>query len=260
MQSWGIEKGASFNGPSWSVSVEVFLYFMFFTICYLKLQNKKWILFLLIPAGVFIQFYYTIIGKGIYSFFLGALVYYLYVWMIKENRIKKYLPSLIILTVSIWVLLFVEYKFSFLQNIWIKQFPHVFPAKIPGSALSAFELGRNFVFRTFVSPCTILALALWETNKGILSKKLAWFGNCSYAMYLTHFSLQITFVLIADAFHINRLALRSPITLFIFFLILLPLSVIIYYYFELPAQEKIRDRFFKTKSPNVNIAEVKVPT
>jgi peptidoglycan/LPS O-acetylase OafA/YrhL len=260
MQSWGIEKGASFSGPSWSASVEVFLYLVFFIICYLKLQNKKWLLFLFIPAGIFLQYYYTLIGKGMYSFFLGGLVYYLYLWMIKENRAQKYLPALIVFTVLFWVFFFVEYQFSYLRDIWLKLYLHAFPYKTPESAQSAFELGKKFAFRTFVSPCTIITLTLWETSKGMLNKKWALLGNCSYAMYLIHFSLQITFVLIIDAFHINRLVLRSPITLFIFFLILIPLSLITYYYFELPAQEKLRNRFVKAKSPNVSIAEFKVPT
>ncbi|MEZ2335361.1 acyltransferase family protein [Mucilaginibacter sp. RCC_168] len=260
MQNWGFEKGASFNGPSWSASVEVFLYFIFFIICYLKLQNKKWLLFLLIPVGVFLQYYYTLIGKGMYSFFLGALVYYLYVWMLKENRVKKYLPALITFTVLLWVLMFAEYQLSYIRDIWMKQYPHIFHNSHPESALKVFDLGKNFVFRTFVSPSTILSLALWETNKGMLNKKWALLGNCSYAMYLIHFSLQITFVLIADAFHINRLAFHSPISLLIFFLILLPLSIGAYNYFELPAQQKLRDRFGKTKSSDAGIAEVKVPT
>jgi len=260
MQNWGFEKGPSFNGPSWSASVEVFLYLIFFSICYLKMQNKKWLLFLLIPVGAFMQYYFSLIGKGMYTFFLGALVYYLYVWLIKENRAKKYLPAIIIVTVSLWIFVFVEYRQSYIQNIWVRQFLHVFPNKTSQSAISAFGLGRNFFFRTFVSPCTILALALWETNKGMINKKWALLGNCSYAMYLIHFSLQIAFVLVADAFHINRLVFRSPITLFIFFLVLLPLSLITHYYFELPTQEKLRSRFFKTKSPDVSITEVKVTT
>ncbi|MEN0054106.1 MAG: acyltransferase [Mucilaginibacter sp.] len=260
MQSWGIEKGASFSGPSWSASVEVFLYLVFFVICYQKLQNKKWLLFLFIPAGVFLQYYYTLIGKGMYSFFLGGLVYYLYLWMIKENRAQKYLSVLTVFTVLFWVLFFVEYRFSFLQDIWSKLYLHAFPNKTLESAQSAFDLGKKFAFRTFLSPCTIITLTLWETCKGMLNKKWALLGNCSYAMYLIHFSLQITFVLIINAFHINRLVLRSPITLIVFFLILIPLSLIIHYYFELPTQEKLRNIFVKAKSPNVSIAEIKVPT
>jgi peptidoglycan/LPS O-acetylase OafA/YrhL len=258
MQSWGIEKGASFNGPSWSASVEAFLYLAFFAICYLKMQHNKWLLFILMPLGIFLQYYFSLIGKGMYSFFLGALVYYFYVWMLKENRTKKYLTALIVFTVLLWVVIFAEYYFDFLRNIFTKQYLHLFPGKNLASADTAFELGKKFLFRTVISPCTILSLALWETSKGAISKKWAVVGNCSYAMYLVHFSLQIVFVLLADAFHLDSSVFRSPITVFIFFLILIPLSIAIYYYFEFPAQEKIRRRFYKTSSRNIGVAEVEV--
>lgn len=261
MQNWGFEKGASFNGPSWSVSVEVFLYLMFFVICYFKMQSKKWLLLFLIPAGIFIQYYLTIIGKGMYSFFLGALVYYLYVWMIQENRTKKYLPMLIGLSVFLWILLCAEYQLNYFREIFGKQYLSIFPDQTAESVETAFALGKNFFFRTFVSPCTILTLALWETNrKRALSDKWALLGNCSYAMYLIHFSLQITFALVVDALHMDREILRSPSAVFIFFLILIPLSLLTYYYFELPAQEKIRARFYKKKLPDMTTAEVKVTT
>jgi peptidoglycan/LPS O-acetylase OafA/YrhL len=268
MQNWGFEKGPSFNGPAWSVSVEVFLYLVFFTICYLKLEKKKWLLFLFIPLGVFLQYYYTLIGKGMYTFFLGGLLYYVYIWILKENRIKKYLPVLTILTIAIIVLIIAEYQLSYFRDIFFKQYFHLLPGKSLKSAESAFALGRNFFFRTFVSPITVITLALWETSKGTLNKKWAVLGNCGYAIYLIHFALQIIFVLIVDAFHINRHVFRSPFTLLVFFLILLPLSLVTYYYFELPIQEKLRKKFSKAKGSNtgktnnddINVAGAKAKT
>jgi peptidoglycan/LPS O-acetylase OafA/YrhL len=260
MQTWGLEKGPSFNGPSWSVSVEVFLYFVFFAICYLRLQKKKILLLLFIPAGFLIQYVGSLLGKGMFSFFLGGLVYYLYLWIMQENRVKKFLPVLTTVTVFLWIYLFVEYRFSFIQDLWIKLCPHIMPGKDADATLTSFGQIRNFFFRVTVSPCTILTLALWETTKGMIHRRWALLGNCSYAMYLIHFPLQIIFVLVADMFHINRLAFRSPYTLLLFFLVLIPLSLVTYYYFELPAQEKLRSTLFKSNKPNVSIADVKIIT
>jgi peptidoglycan/LPS O-acetylase OafA/YrhL len=260
IQNWGFEKGPSFNGPSWSVSVEVFLYFLFFIICYLKLEKKKLLLFLLIPLGAFLQYYYSLIGKGMFTFFLGGLVYYLYVWMMKENRAPKYLPALIIVTVVLWAAMFAEYQFSYLQGIWIKLLHQVMPDKSTETALSLFGQLRNFFFRVAVSPFTILTLALWETTKGTFNRKWALPGNCSYAMYLIHYPLQIIFVLVVDWFHMSRLVLRSPGTLLLFFLLLIPLSMVTYYYFELPVQDKLRARFSKANKTRVKIADVNITT
>jgi peptidoglycan/LPS O-acetylase OafA/YrhL len=46
----------------------------------------------------------------------------------------------------------------------------------------------------------------------------------------------------------------------LFFLVLIPLSLVTYYYFELPAQEKLRSTLFKSNKPNVIIADVKITT
>ncbi|SEW49673.1 acyltransferase family protein [Chitinophaga arvensicola] len=260
MQNWGLEKGASFNGPSWSISVEVFLYFLFFIICYLKLQRKKWLLFLMIPAGVFLQSFTLLIGKGMYSFFLGALVYYLYVWMTKENRIRKYLPALTTITILLWAMILAEYHFSYIQGLWTQIVHQWLPGKNEEFITVTFGQIRNFFFRSTVSPCTILSLALWETKRDLISKKWALLGNCSYAIYLIHFPLQIIFVLTVDTFHISRYVLRSPYTMMLFFALLLPLSLLTYYYFELPAQEKIRDWFYKRYKRRTSIATVNVTT
>lgn len=260
LQSWGFEKGPSFNGPAWSASVEVFLYLVFFLVCYLRLQNKKVLLLLMLPIGAFLQYYFSLIGKGMYSFFLGALVYYWYIWLVKEHKANKTLPLLITITVSLWIMILAEYHLSFMQNLWLKYYPLVMPGKKPESALAAFGLLRNFFFRTAVAPCTVLTFALWETVKGTINSKWGIMGNCSYAMYLLHFPLMITFALGIDLFGINRMALHSPYTLLLFFLVLIPLSFVAYYYFELPAQEKIRATFFKKNKPNISITEVEIIT
>lgn len=267
MQNWGIEKGMSFNAPVWSVSVEVFLYLVFFSICYLKLQHKKWLLFLLIPAGVIIQYSFSLIGKGMYTFFLGGLIYYLYIWILKKNKTQKYLPALATLSVMLWAFVFTEYHFSYTRNLFIKEYLHVLPHKSPQSAEATFILGKNFFFRTFVSPATVLALALWETKRGTINKKWAVLGNCSYAMYLIHFSLMLLFALIVEVLHIDHGVFRSPVTLSIFFVILISLSIAAYYYFELPAQDKLRKKFSKVNhqdkvkidNADVKAVEAKIP-
>lgn len=260
MQNWGFEKGPSFNGPSWSVSAEVFLYLLFFVLCTLKLQKKKWLLILLVPLGAYIQFSLNVLGKGVFSFFYGGLIYYLYVWIMKENRVKKILPALTVITIFLWGYMFVEYYSSFILNIWLKTFGTAATGKDPSLVMKEWVFFRNQYFRTAVSPCTILTLVLWESTRNSISKRWSLLGNCSYAMYLIHFPLQIIFVLVVDMLQINRTIFHSPYMMLLFFAVLLPLSIMTYYYFELPAQEKIRSILFKPNKPNVSIADVKITT
>ncbi|ASZ13482.1 acyltransferase [Chitinophaga pendula] len=240
IQTWGFEKGPSFNGPSWSVSVEVFLYVVFFLICRLKWQSNKLLLLLLIPLGAVLQHYDLLIGKGLFSFFLGALVYYVYSWIIQRNRFGKYFTPILLLTCTLWILVVVEYHGGFLRTFYIDKIKELRPGISDTAAQTSYGVVRNLFFRVTVSPCTILLLALWETGKGTLSRHWAWIGNSSYAIYLLHFPLQIMFVLVAHQLGLSRSIMSHPLTLLLFFGILIPLSVLTYYYFELPVQDKMR--------------------
>jgi len=77
IQSWGFEKGYSFDYPSWSVSVEIFVYLLFFITCILI--SKRYItLIFMIFLGLFIMRTNTQIGMGILYFFIGGIIYEIY--------------------------------------------------------------------------------------------------------------------------------------------------------------------------------------
>ena len=56
--SWGLEKGYSFNGPVWSVSVEVLLYALFFLMC--RLLPVRTVVMAGISLAGFLSFLYRI--------------------------------------------------------------------------------------------------------------------------------------------------------------------------------------------------------
>jgi peptidoglycan/LPS O-acetylase OafA/YrhL len=81
--NWGLERGASFNGPAWSVSVEVLLYAVFYWASRRGLiQPWHLALFVLLGYGG------TLlpgpgpseIGGGVFSFFMGGLAYHYFVF------------------------------------------------------------------------------------------------------------------------------------------------------------------------------------
>lgn len=243
MQTWGFEKGPSFNGPSWSVSVEVFLYLVFFFICRRKWQSNKLLLLLLIPLGAVLQHFDLLIGKGLFSFFQGALIYYIYNWITQEDRIRKYFTPVLLLTCSLWLLVVAEYQLGFLHALYVNNIKQLRPGIGDTEVQTSYGVVRNLFFRVTVSPCTILLLTLWETGRGTFSRHWAWVGNSSYALYLLHFPLQTVFVLVARQLGLSRSIMSHPLTMLLFFSILIPLSVFAYYYFESPMQDKIRGTF-----------------
>lgn len=86
--AWGLEKGFSFNAPIWSVSVEVLLYAIFF--CIARFFPARAISALVMAiAGLFIYDFSELIGRGVFSFYMGALTYFAYRQLLVTKYIQR---------------------------------------------------------------------------------------------------------------------------------------------------------------------------
>jgi peptidoglycan/LPS O-acetylase OafA/YrhL len=260
VNSWGLEKGPSFNAPCWTISVEVLMYLLFFVICRFRLHTKISVAVVLVVIGAVVQHYYSPVGQALYSFFLGAIVYRIYQRITQMQQGEGVLRFVFTATCLLWIFILCEYKFSFLRSGWEQWMLHKRPGMAVQSVTAVFDLARNVFFRTIVSPFSILSLALMETRYGQLNKKWAIAGNCSYAMYLMHFSLQLVFLLIVDAWHIDRNVFHSPYLMLFFFALLIPISAVAYYYFEFPLQEILRTKFIRSKEHNLVVKDASIVT
>lgn len=241
IQNWGFETGPSFNAPSWSVSVEIFLYLLFFLICKMKWHTNKALILLLIPAGALMQHFTMLIGKGVFSFFLGALLYYIFRYLLQRKNIRTYFRVISIVTIVLWTVVIVSYYFyPFLQQAWMNNIGRLRPGLSTAESAATYGVVRNLLFRITVAPCTILSLVLLETVVKPFHHRWSILGNCSYAIYLLHFPLQIATVLTMKQLHLDRRLLLTPWIMMAFISMVIVLSLAVYYYFEQPAQDKIR--------------------
>lgn len=258
IHTWGFEKTPAlngFNGPSWSASIEVLLYLMFFLLCWLKLHKNKVIITCIVLFALVVQYIYPMIGQGMYSFFLGALVYYTYQWASQRNNLKKITNLVILLTILLWIFSISEYAFSFMRNEAMVLLQKFLPAKDTAADTRLFDIARNTFFRTLMNPVSLLMLALIETTYGSL--KIKWMlvlGNASYAMYMIHFPLMVLFVILVDVFGISRNVFHSTSAILFFYAVLIPASIAIHYYFELPVQQMLRRKWLKTDRKPVTAA------
>lgn len=238
--SWGIEQGYSFNGPIWSVSVEVLLYAIFFACCRL-LPIRAIVLALISIAGfVVIPHYYEPIGRGIGSFFLGGCVFLAYQTIVTSNRANKITKCVTYLMVGAWVVTIV-YLFYPIDKTLLSFHPSI-------PFLWRFDISFNLFIQKMFSvwpvivlfPLTILALALTETHKGTFGKRVSFIGDISYSSYLLHFPLQLVFYAVVTRFAINDSVYYAPWFMVLFFSVLIVISFASYKYFEMPAQRYLR--------------------
>lgn len=256
IQSWCFEKTpaqSGFNAPSWSISVEAFLYILFFIVAILRLHRNKVVLFAIILAGIAIQVVHPMIGQGIFSFFIGGLIYYLYYWMANHPRFRTICNVVFALTALVWVLTVSEFYFSFMRYEWMALTAKYLAGKADQME-KVFNLSRNSFFRLFTSPLTILTLALLETRYGSLKAKWATvLGHSSYSIYLLHYPLMVAAVVITNMVGVGREFFHSPFVFIGFFFVLLILSIGLHYSFEFPIQEFVRKRMLgkSSKTPAV---------
>lgn len=217
IQAWGFQQGWSYNAPSWSISIEALLYILFFVI---SLTSKRPLaLSILIMA---VSFYFSdvnpMIASGIFCFFTGVFSYITVTKLISRSGA---LFSFILFTAAsliLWCLIFSFY----LKNIYVIVLIGFFPVVCALSSLSAY------------APTS--------------AKSLEWLGNISFSSYLLHFPLQLVFAAGCDMLGKSRDAFYSPYVFLAFLLILIPLSLASFHFFEKPSQKYLRKVFRERKS------------
>lgn len=236
---WGLQSGHSFNGPIWSVSIEILLYGLFFLACRSRV-TQPWQLLIAVGLGFVVkELVYPPLGRGIFSFYLGGICYYILsserAWFDRAVLRK----TLYALTGVAWVFAFGSTFFELGTRV-----VEALPALERRGALAgkvidklAFYYGAGVLF-----PLTILTLVTVEKQRGGLGRRFSFIGNVSYSSYLLHFPLQLLLVVLFSSFGISYVHFQSPLALIGFYLILIPVSLASYHWFERPVQSILRRR------------------
>ena len=224
VQNWWPNMAQSFDGPSWSVSIEILLYLLFFSACRLGLK-AGWPSLVVAVAGAPLMWFDEHICRGVIGFFMGGVAFALWRHAVARGQAAMLLRVSATLAIAGWTFLVaLIYSDSGLLS--------------GGETNSAFL----YAFDYLLCPATILSLALFESVSGIKFERLAFLGDISYSTYMLHFPLQLCVVLLALRFGLAPSFFMQGWVMLAFLGTLIVLAAWSYRYFEKPMQDLLRGR------------------
>lgn len=229
----GFEKGFSFNGPTWSVSVEVLCYFVFFVFAYYT-NTRLWQVVLLL-----LGFWALVPVVGVTSSLIGFMcggVAYLGFDCLSTRVTRWFVLPMWLGLLAIWMLAIYRPAGELLS-----QYIHIDNDSIRAVFVRLYTLASNRIYQLIVFPVTIAVFALTEFKLRLKLSFLSHLGDLSYAIYLLHFPLQVVFAIAFLFFHLEFAVFEYRIVFALYFLILIPLSYFVYHYFERPCQMTLRN-------------------
>lgn len=244
MTGWGLEKGFSFNGPSWTVSTEVFLYGVFFLVSRrfgirpVTIAVMIFLGFAMMPVSVHL-------AGGLIQFFVGVAAHRMFLrWSNQRNAIWIVLAAIAALCLM-W-LYGNEYHtrsgLAFLHS----RIPHA--AKLD----TRYQIARDLIFPALLFPMVIFMQAALEQKLRIAAVLrhpiVAWLGNLSYSLYLCHYPLMIALTIAAAYAGASPFLFYSPALFCLYLIVLMLLSHLSYYRFERPVMDAIRGRFGRRRA------------
>ena len=210
---------------------------MFFILCFLGLR-RRWQLGILAAAGFIME---TLrfdlgIGRGVTSFFIGGLSFMLFAHLVRR-RTRIRVSWLILANVTVWLFVFFDIQFQIL--------PRALRLVLGPDRLAGHDVQTSLVLMVLnlvAFPLIIISLALAETSRGNFAKRAGFIGDISYSSYLIHFPLQLAVMCVVVKFGLDSSWFYSPLSMLLFFLVLIPLSLASYHWFERPVQSFLRSR------------------
>ena len=215
--SWGLERGLSFNGPIWSVSVEILVYAVFWLClrrifaCGIALPLGIAAVALIVrtaaPPGDLKQ-----ISSCFAHFYVGVATYVAY--RMVENRPRALF--------SVGTLLAVV---------------GVTAVQVPGPATTT---GMILLLNAMLILVCAAEASAHRYRMTRHLERLRWIGDNSYGTYLWHVPIQILALIVLDRLRIDHEIARKPLFLAGFLAATMSVARLSYVYVERPIRNRLR--------------------
>jgi peptidoglycan/LPS O-acetylase OafA/YrhL len=235
--------GWTFNGPEWSVGVEVLLYGLFFIYC--RFVKPSWTIPLLamVGLGFWLMWVDWGLGRGLLGFFAGGIVWLAWRALVGRGLNARWVGVLLAAVLALWIIGVVELGTHPIAD-WLNSL-----------GLQGWRWLEN-TFRLVLVPLTVLALALHEGTGVTFWRHLSPLGDLTCALYLLHFPLQLLLAVGVTLWGLPVEPFQSPFGLIGYLATLIGLSVLSYHWLERPAQTWLRSRL--AANPAKSTAPLKV--
>ena len=212
VQAWGkLGDGFSFNAPTWSVSVEIIVYFIFFALLAVLRRGKIIVsLALLLGMRMLTDSHPTISD---HVFFFQCLMYFLTgVSIYFAVTMSKQLTRIATLTALMAII------------------PYLIPAFRP-----------RYAFVALLLVCLAAFLDTFPITHNLKSLRIV--GELTYSVFLWHAPLQMIILMIMTQFDISRSVPESPLFLLFFLVLTYSVGYASYRWIEQPARKFLNNRF-----------------
>jgi peptidoglycan/LPS O-acetylase OafA/YrhL len=213
---WGLQSGYSFNGPIWSVSVEVLTYvFFFLSARYLRATTAPAACAVIAMAAIVNYAIPSVFLVCLMCFYIGGLMARLYAAGAQNRRICARAEVVALCAVA------------------------------AASICAYMGIGANKTVYIGMPALIYLCAQHVKSSKGWVNEGLSTAGNVTYSSYLLHFPIQLAIANVYAKLG-QPIPYYQPLFFVVFMAATLLLSVLSYRHFEMPAQRILRMRLATT--------------
>lgn len=240
----------SFNYPTWSITVELLLYALFWVLARHNLLRGATTCIVAAVLGLALIRIAphsvapaAMIGRGLAGFFVGGLVFKLF--QLIEMRFAAFRRP-------IFVAAFGTALVGWMFILVVSAIPDSF-GDIP--YFSSHHLTARLAVTSGLFPLSVLVIAFWSRAPRSGGSIFAWLGKISYSSYLLHFPIILLTATLSVYGLVDRDIGQSTLAMAGFLVVLIALSAVTYDRIEMPAQEWLR-RYFKVSGVRKSAASL----